>query len=222
MSGKNAKKFSKKQRRAAMRAGNRKTVDDVTLQLWAPSIVEVIKPPECKHKYIDVGAANVTSAGTVSDLFAPSQGVASNQRVSDSVRIRGMRIRIKAYCLNANVQSTIRFVCFLWRVDSTLLVPGVTQVLNVPALAADTVVAAINSNTVSANEIVVLFDVLGGVSNGGPGVWHFDWVKKFDSNVEFEPAAITGLGKPFILAISDAAVNVPVVSIGGAVYFDDA
>jgi hypothetical protein len=200
----------------------RANVSDAKLLLYAPPVRIVPTVPECKHKYFDVPAANVTSITTVTDLFAPSQGVASNQRTGDDVRLRGIKLRAKAYCLNANTQSTFRLVCFLWNVDSTILAPTGSQVFNIPGAAADTPCASLNTNVIGSQEMTILCDVMGSVSNGGPGAWHFDFTKEFQSAVTFEPAAITGIGKVFVAVVSDAAINVPVMSIGGVVLYDDA
>jgi hypothetical protein len=56
------------------------------------------KAPEKKYYYNALGTTNFL-AGTVTQLFAVSQGVAANQRVGDALRCQRLRLRAKLYSL---------------------------------------------------------------------------------------------------------------------------
>lgn len=168
--------------------------------------------------------ANVDNVGTISDMFAPTQGTADqNQRVGDKLTLRGSRFSLKMTAGDAT--NFVRILLIQWYPSTLLTVPTVATVL-FDVSSSD---RAITSPYVHdyQNMFHVIYDkvfTLGQDDNAETRSKvfkpRFKYVKK---TVQFNAGGINGSNKLFMIAISDSgALAHPAVFAYWRTYYDDA
>ncbi len=163
--------------------------------------------PEYKHFDILSGGyiAGVAYTGTVSSVFAPTQGTAGNQRVGDNCQIVGIEFRANQF--QQGTSTALRYILFAWNVDSALSVPANIDILQAPTTDARSLVSPYNSDSVEQGKLNVLFDRVVTSVAGGPASAHFEVAEKVSLPVVFDAGLTSGTGKLYLYILSDAALT---------------
>jgi len=86
--------------------------------------------PGASKKFLDVGIiASPTSAGAISMLTIPTQGVGVSQRTGDVIFIEEAFLNYNVYAINTDVVSQCRVIIFQWHINSQFVVPLPNEVL---------------------------------------------------------------------------------------------
>lgn len=192
----------KRARRAALKTGS---VRHTAADMLRPQELVVFREPELKHFDASSGAyVNNPYTGAVYSLSAITQGVAGNQRVGDSLVVRGIELRIGSYANGASTMT--RFVLFAWNVSTALAAPAPGNVLqNVGSAASITSPYNIDSTEQGLLNILADFVVVS-TSTGGPGAAFRDVIVKKSLPMDFDNGSNTSSGSIRLLVISDAAL----------------
>jgi hypothetical protein len=183
-------------------------------QFFRPEAKLAPREPDLKTAGASASFAAVTSAGTLVDCFAPAQGASSVQRIGDQCTLKGVEVGLQC----AGTQSTRaagRAILFQWNNDSTNDPPTTATVIQngTPALV---VIAPYTVTAINQMDMTVIadwcFDIAPLVNSGNSGpaitqIWHKKF--EFESQVGFNSAATSGVGKVYLLLLSDQAASGP-------------
>jgi hypothetical protein len=182
---------------------------------------EPIQSKEFKHYAVSSGAyAGVAYSGVVTDLFAPAQGLATTQRVGDEARQRAIRLALNCYAQGTS--TSLRVIVFAYNADSTLAVPTPNSILTTVATSA-AMVSPYNDQAAEQGTLNVLCDKVLLCAAGGPSTAYMLFESTFLMPVTFSAAATSGVGKLYLLVVSDSILttNSPLYQWYSRVYFDD-
>ncbi len=197
-----------------------------------PSVQDVLVPrdfiprrsPELKHLDVTSGGyvLGVSQAGSITHVTPMSQGGAGNQRIGDSVVVRGIDFRLGAYAQGTN-NSMTRFTMFTWNMDSTVAAPGVSDIWQGGGGATSlTVVAPYNSDRVEAGALGIVFDETIAL-RASPDTYSFRFSKPVNFPIAYVAGQLTGTGTLRLAIVSDAALAANACNYQWwcRVYYDD-
>jgi hypothetical protein len=161
------------------------------------------RAPELKHLDTNSGGyiGGITTAGSVTSLCDIVQGVAGNQRTGDSVRVKGVDLRVAAYHQAGSVQGGLRFVLFAYNED---VAPGVGSVIQTTGSAA-ALVAPYYSDHVENNALNIIADFVY-AGDSSPDAFYYHRVFTGNWPISFNAGTTTGAGKLWLICISDAGL----------------
>jgi len=182
---------------------------------------------EKSDKAYDASGAgqNVVITGTFSPCFGPTQGVAFNQRIGDTIFFNKMWLNYTINAANTDVLSSARIILFQWHPNSGLVAPTVATILMLVSL-----------NVLSmydwqySNQFTILYDRMhsfaGTATNPTASSNQCVSVQiplgKARKRAEFVAGSANGSEQIYILFISDSAViPYPVLNWVSRITFTD-
>jgi hypothetical protein len=192
-------KTAVRRRKRVPKGGRKSGVEDVLI----PHDKVQNRTPELKHLDTNSGGyiGGITTAGSITSISDIGQGAAGNQRVGDSVCIKGIDLRVAAYHQAGSVQGGLRFILFAYNEDTS---PSVALILQGTGSAA-ALVSPYYSDHVQNSGLNILADfVFAGDSS--PDAFYYHRVFTGSWPITYNAGTTTGAGKLFLIAISDAGL----------------
>jgi hypothetical protein len=206
--------------RKAVREGRRKKVSGVGEVLHPKEVLHSYTGPEVKVVDLFQNQTSITSAGTIQNLSAMTQGVAQSQRVGDRCSLEAMALK---YCFypNSTNGNAVRIVLFQWLQNNSVTVPTSALVLQYNTVAYASL--APYQFTGAKDELfAIVYDKLHSIDPGSsPAIGQAEISLK-GRDVSFDQAATTGIGHIYSLIISDAAASAPTFSCTTRLLYRDA
>jgi hypothetical protein len=177
-------------------------------------------------KYFDSYVANttVTNVGTMTNLYAPTQGTGTSQRVGDVTFLQRLYMNYKVSTQNADVFNTVRLVLFKWIPNAVLLAPTFATLTN----GGGTTTTQWMYDWQYSNQFKILYDrvhLLSGLATAPTAAGHQAASLELDLNnlrVQFSIGAATGSNDIFLFVISDSIVApFPLLEYGARIVYCD-
>jgi hypothetical protein len=154
-------------------------------------------------------AANITNAdGAMVDLFAPTQGYATNQRLGDVVKLKAQSFMyriVQNSSASAGDRQCVRVIMVQWLSNT---VPNFSDVVESVAWNAP-------YNVDKQHQYMVIYDRMHSLVKGASSEQQVGFFEnnKFagDGRVRFDAAATTGSNKFYLYYYTDVAANLPAI-----------
>lgn len=166
--------------------------------------------------------ANMTSAGTITALFTPVQGIADTNRIGDTVRLSSYAMNLAVHAQTSNTApQTCRVILFQW--DDVSL-PTTGDVLEA-GLGSTNSTMVYKHDNLESGRLRILEDKLVTISGSNDRktvAFRFHGSKKLARKVQFTAGSTTGTNKIYIFYMSDQVSGYPLLYYDSVVNFKDA
>lgn len=196
-----------------------KVVKQFELQAMKKQVKRLIPIPERKFLDVTQAATIITSAGLVTDLFAPANGTGRSQLLGDTCMIKSSLVR---YSITPNAVSGVNFlrVILVRDTDKSGTGAGVGGAGGI--LETASYLSPLNDDSAQSKRFEILFDRTYTVDTDANGAQVEKIYRKLNKKYCEGAAATVLYGAMYLLQISDQAANGPTTAWYSRVRFTDA
>lgn len=152
---------------------------------------------ETKYYYTyTVGLTTVSYAGIQYDIFSPSQGTSSEQRVGSDCRLLYCDLRFRT-AATASSPEVIRVIVYIYKSKSNVANPALGLPIYMPlSTSYTTALSPINHKTIP-DEATIVYDKLVSVNNGTDGLGIYKRINLFGTKCQLDSSGY-GTNKVYV------------------------